>query len=318
MAHIYNLDQIKSVLADLDPIADIEAGFVAYSGGRAVVPAVGELVFENPPGEAHIKYGYIKNADFYVIKIASGFYENPERGLPPYDGLMLLFEQTSGRLAAVLLDEGHLTNVRTAAAGAVAAKYLAPSAVRRIGIIGAGVQGRMQLEFLKSVTACRDAIVWGLSQTEVADFKSDMEPAGFRVETTLNVADVLRVCNLIVTATPSRTPLVKTDLIQPGTHITAMGSDTLDKIELEPDILARADIVVSDSRSQSRTRGEVSQALRAGALPSMDSVRELGEIISNPGLRRRSDDQITVADLTGVAVQDIQIAKSVYEALRKR
>ena len=316
MPHIFNLDQIKAVLPDLDPIADIEAGFVAYSQERVVVPPVGELIFKNPPGEAHIKYGYIKDAEYYVIKIASGFYKNYEKGIPPYDGLMLLFRQDSGQLVCALLEQGHLTNVRTAAAGAVAAKYLAPTKVNRIGIVGAGVQARMQLDYLKSITPCRKVMVWGINEEELLGYKSEMEAKGYRVETTLNVDEVSPRCNLIVTATPSLRPLLKTDLIQSGTHITAMGSDTADKIELDPGILAKADIVVTDSRSQSRARGEVFQALKAGALHTMDTVRELGEIISDKGLRRVSEDQITVADLTGVAVQDIQIAKSVYEALR--
>ena len=148
MTKIFDLEQINGVLDDIDLIAYIEEGFVAYSRGEAVVPPVGEMIFEEPRGEAHIKYGFIKNDDLFVIKIASGFYDNFKLGLPTNSGLMLLFSQKTGVLESVLLDEGHLTGARTAAAGAVAAKYMAPSNVHRIGIIGAGDQGRRQLRML--------------------------------------------------------------------------------------------------------------------------------------------------------------------------
>jgi ornithine cyclodeaminase len=156
---IITIDQINEALTGLDPIRAIEEGFVAYSEGKVVVPPIGELIFENPPGETHIKYGYIVGDEYYVVKIASGFYENVRLGLPNSSGLMLLFRQQTGELAAVLLDGGHLTNVRTAAAGAVAVKYPAPERVDRIGVFGAGVQGRMQVQYLESLTDCRDLIV---------------------------------------------------------------------------------------------------------------------------------------------------------------
>jgi ornithine cyclodeaminase len=317
MADIFDLNQIKSVLKGLHPVPDIERGFVAYSQGRAVVPPVGELTFKDPPGEVHIKYGYLLNDDYYVIKIASGFHPNKESKRYKSDGLMLLFKQKTGELACALLDECHLTHVRTAAAGAVAAKYLAPSRVDCIGIFGAGIQGRMQLEYLRSITDCRKVIVWGLNQRELDDYKKDMEPLGFNVRTTLGASDIASNCNLIVTATPSTSPLLSAGQIQKGVHITAMGSDTPEKNELDPGILQKADIVVADSINQCLIRGEIHHALEAGLVERARLV-ELGNVITNKELQRSSDEQITVADLTGVAVQDIQIAKAVYRALRPR
>jgi ornithine cyclodeaminase len=227
---------------------------------------------------------------------------------------MLLFRQRTGELACVLLDECHLTNVRTAAAGAIVAKYLAPKHVHGIGIFGAGVQGRMQLEYLKPILSCRDVIVWGLNEKELDEYKKDMEPLGFKIRTTLSAGDIARNCNLIVTATPSTSPLLTADQVQKGVHITAMGSDTPEKIELDPRILQKADIVVADSISQCLIRGEIHHAIKAGLL-KQDQIVELGNVIVKKELQRSSDDQITVADLTGVAVQDIQIAKAVYRAL---
>ncbi|MFC1620466.1 ornithine cyclodeaminase family protein [Candidatus Neomarinimicrobiota bacterium] len=305
-------DQINSVLPKLDLLTAIEEGFRAYSAGEAVVPPVGELLLEK--GEVHIKYGYLRGGSYYVIKIASGFYDNPKLGLPSGNGLMLLFSQDSGELVSILLDEGYLTDVRTAIAGAIAAKYLAPPNVERIGIVGTGVQARLQLEYLKPVTSCRGVLVWGRGAEQLAHYQRDMESQGFSVEVTQDSGSVLRTCSLIVTTTPATEPLLASPDLQTGTHITAVGSDTPNKQELEPGILEKADIVVADSISQCLVRGEIHHALDSGHI-SRDEIIELGNIIVGKSARRTAPDQITVADLTGVAVQDIQIATAVYEAL---
>jgi len=314
---IFNIDEIKQALEKVNTIEAIEKGFVAYSQGKVVVPPVGEMLFSDPSGEVHIKYGYIRGEIYSVIKIASGFYENIKLGLPTGDGLMLLFSQMTGQLEGILLDEGYLTNVRTAAAGAVAAKYLAPNIIRRIGIFGAGVQGRLQLIYLKTITSCRDVMVWGINQKELDIYKKDMEKQGFNIQATMDAEDIASKCNLIVTATPSKSPLLHTSQIRPGTHITAMGSDTPEKNELDPGILEKADIIAVDSLSQSRSRGEIFQASRSGRL-DQNKIFELGNVIQQPEFHRQSEEQISVADLTGVAVQDIQISVAVFEILAKK
>jgi len=317
MTEIVELDKIKEILQNVDVIQKIEDGFVAYSQGKVVVPPVGEMIFEDPPGDCHIKYGYIKGGDYYVIKIAQGFYENPKIGLPSIDGLNILFSQKTGEIRCILLDRGHLTNVRTAAAGAVVAKYLAPKDVRKIGIFGTGVQGKMQLEYLESVTSCRDVTVWGRSQESLNNYAKAMENSNFNIETTIYSKEVTKKCNLIVTCTPSKEPLILADQIQKGTHITAMGSDTQEKQELDTTILKRADRVVVDSISQSLSRGECYQAMKDQKI-TKEKLVELGTIITDPNLQRTSDDEITIADLTGVAIQDIQISKAVFEGLKPR
>ncbi len=316
MPVVLSLAEIKQALGAIDPLPLIEKGFAAYSQGQAVVPPVGELVFDDPPGDVHIKYGYIKGDDLYVIKIASGFPDNPKRGLPSGDGLMLVFSQKTGVLEAILLDEGYLTNLRTAVAGAVVAKYLAPAKVTTVGILGAGVQGRMQLDWLKRVRSFDEAVVWGIDADELAAFRRDMDAPGLKIRTTLRAEEVAASANLIVTCTPSTRPLLKAAWIRPGTHITAVGSDTAEKQELETGILAKADRVVVDSLSQSTLRGEVYKAVGAGAI-GRERLVELGRVISDATLRRASDNEITVADLTGVAVQDIMISKAVWRAVRR-
>ena len=161
---IYNKEQILEALKGLELIEPIEKGFVEYSKGNSVVPPVGELIFDNPPGDVHIKYGYIKEDDNYVVKIASGFPNNNVIGLDSSHGVMVMFDKNSGYLKCVLHDEGHLTNVRTAIAGAISAKYLAPDNISKIGVIGTGIQAKLQLEYLSLVTNCKNGVVLGRNE----------------------------------------------------------------------------------------------------------------------------------------------------------
>ena len=311
---IIPLDQIRTALQDIDVIDEIAQGFIAYSEGRAVVPPVGELVFADPPGDVHIKYGYIKGEECYVIKIASGFPGNSDHGLPANNGMMLVFKQHTGEPMAILADQGHLTDLRTAAAGAVAARHLAPKDVTRIGILGTGTQARLQLEYLARGIECRNAVVWGRNPGAVGRYVQDMTAAGFSVEAAADPGDVAATCNLIVTTTPAKEPLLTAEQIPPGTHISAVGSDTPDKQELDAAILGRADLVVADSISQCVLRGEISHALRSGILAE-ENLLELGQIVAGNSPGRTTEDQVTIADLTGVAVQDIQIAVAVCQAV---
>ena len=311
MPAILSLEEIQAALPEVDVLAAMEKAFSDYSAQRAVVPPVGELLFSDPPGDVHIKYGYLHGDDCYVIKVASGFYHNPQLGLPTSDGLMLLFNRLTGELLAVLLDRGHLTDVRTAAAGAVAARYLAPPDPACIGVIGTGVQAELQLRFLVQVCDCKRAMVCGRSDASLEGFLQRMANSDFAIETTREAEAVAAQCSLIVTTTPARDPWLHT--IRAGTHITAVGSDTPDKQELAAPLLAGADLVVVDSLAQSRSRGEVYRARQLGALEE-GRVIELGAIVSGTADGRTGEQQVTIADLTGVATQDLEIARAIYAA----
>ncbi len=311
---IVDLQEIKEALEGIDIIPSIEAGFVAYSQGKSVVPPPGELVFDDPYGVVHLKYGYLKGEKYYVIKIASGFYDNPGSSVATNSGMMLLCSQKNGLPLALLQDKAVLTDLRTGAAGAIAAKYLAPAQVTRIGVLGAGVQGRLQVEFLHHVTPCRDVIVWGVDDRELAAYQEDLSAKGYNVDTTREAAAVGEICNLIVTCTPSHQALLQREHIRPGTHITAVGADTLGKQELDVGIVTSADLLVADSISQVIERGECQHAFGAGLIAESDLV-ELGQVISGEAPGRTDQEQITIADLTGVAVQDLKIAEAVYEAI---
>lgn len=314
MTKVWHLDEIKKVLPEIDVVEAMGCAFEAYTENRAVVPPVGELLFSDPPGDAHIKYGYIKGDRWFVIKIASGFYDNPKKGFPANSGLMLIFDAQTGLPHAVLLEEGHLTNVRTAAAGALAAKLLAPDSVNRVGVIGSGVQARMQAEMLMPITPCRQLTVYARDREKARAYANDMSAKGFSVSIADTPAALAAECNLIVTTTAAKTPVLYDCDVRPGTHITAMGSDTPEKNELSPELLAKADLVVADSIAQCSERGEIHHALKANML-SVGSVIELGALLAGAQPGRVCDDDITICDLTGVAVQDIEICKSVMSRL---
>lgn len=274
---------------------------------------MGELLFKNPPGDTHIKYGYIIGDEYYVIKVASGFYDNPTLNLPSSNGLMLLFSQKTGAVLGILLDEGHLTDLRTAAAGAIAAKYLAPSNITNIGIIGTGIQARLQLIFLAKITDCRNVIVWGRNLEKLTSYQTEMKQEGFSIQITQEIEAIASDCNLIVTTTPSTFPLLQAAQIKKGTHITAVGADSPHKQELDSRCFEKADIIVVDSIEQCIERGDTAYAIKEGVI-TQEKLVELGNMISGNSPRRTSNEQITIADLTGLAVQDIEIAKAVFEA----
>jgi ornithine cyclodeaminase len=314
---LYSLAQIRAALTQLDPISIMESAFVAYSEGRVVVPPVGEMVFSDPPGEIHIKYGYEIGAERAIVKVVSGFYNNARSGLPTRSGVLLVISQKTGVIEAVLLDEGELTDVRTAAAGAVAARYLAPKTITTIGVLGSGIQARLQVTALAGQVPCRNLIVWSRNGAHAQRYAAQMTELGYSVRIASEPRQVAECAELIITATAACSPLLQGDWIKSGTHITAMGSDTPDKQELHADVLGRADIVVVDSLDHSRTRGEAARAVAAGAL-MMSRVSELGQVIRQPQLRRQHDAQVSVADLTGVAAQDIALASAILEGLPQR
>ena len=306
-----DLPQIEQRLKGLDLVGLMEDAFAAFSRGEAVGPAPGEMLLEDPPGEVHIKYGYLTGGDTYVIKIASGFWNNPALGLSSSDGLLLVFRKTTGELMAVLNDRGRLTDLRTAAAGAVSAKHLAPAGIDAIGVLGTGIQAELQVQMLQSVRPCRNVVVWGRNPERASAYAKRMRSQDFIVDIARSSAEVAERCRLIVTATASAAPLLHWRDIRPGTHITALGADSADKQELDEAIIRNADIAVTDSRSQARSRGEIGHAY--GSTSAADRIVEIGEIVSGTVRGRSAEDQITVSAFSGLAVQDIAMAAAILK-----
>jgi len=314
---ILSRQQIEQALSIPAVLEAIEQGFIAYSQGQTVMPPVASLRFDHPPGDCHIKYGYARNGKAYVVKIASGFPDNPNISLPSGNGLMLLFDQMTGKPLAILLDEGFLTDIRTAAAGCLAAKYMAPKNISCIGIVGTGAQAYYQLKLLSHATICREVMIWGRDSAKAHRLKVHPDLFEWKIRVADSLDQLAAECNLIVTTTSSSDPLLFSYQIQPGTHITAVGADDFGKQELDPDIFTKADRIVVDSRSQCMEYGDVAHAIKMGSLKKED-LYEMGEIALDSSFQRTSEKEITVADLTGVAIQDLQIAASIFEEALKQ
>jgi ectoine utilization protein EutC len=241
--------------------------------------------------------------------MSPGFFDNPTIGLPSTSGLMVLFSARTGVLEALLLDNGYLTDIRTAAAGAVAARHLSREDSSKACIIGAGSQGALQLKALCLVRPIEQAVIWArdFSKAEALAKRLTIE-LGINVTASQDIQNAVTEADIIVTTTPASTPLVMAGWLRPGQHITAMGSDQQHKNELQSECLVLANLYVPDRQSQTEKLGELHHALNNRLIGSKVNFPELGEIVSGQKTGRSSVNNITICDLTGTGVQDTAIA----------
>jgi ectoine utilization protein EutC len=309
----------QCVSLDLAAVDLVAEAFATLARGEATMPPILSLDIAEHNGEVDIKTAYMRGFDSFAIKISSGFFDNPKIGLPSLSGMMVLLNATTGQVEALLLDNGYLTDVRTAAAGGVAAKYLAREDCSTVGVIGSGLQGRLQAQALKLVRDFEQLRIWARDRQRAQAYAAEMaEPLGVDIVVDETPEAVLRQSDIVVTTTPSRTPLIAAAWLHPGLYITAMGSDAAEKNELEPSVLVQADRFICDRRSQSLRLGELHHAVEAGVLPQDVAVDELGEVITGTRPGREGPDQVTVCDLTGTGVQDTAIALYAYRRARER
>lgn len=300
----------------LQAVAD---GFTALVAGRVMQPPIMRVDIPEHSGEVDVKTAYIKGLDSFAVKLSSGFFENYKLGLPSGSGLMLLLSAETGMLQAILLDNGYLTDVRTALAGAIAAKYLAPQEVHTVGVLGAGSQARYQLRALQLVRDFEAVKVYSKTAAHAETYAADMA-AELKVKVTpvKTAREVFADAQIVVTTTPAKSPLIKAEWLHPGLHLTAMGSDAEEKNELEPAVLARADLLACDLRSQCFRLGELHHGLTAGVISEESEVLELGQLTSGQRKGRTDEQAVTICDLTGTGVQDTAIARLAYEQARAR
>jgi ornithine cyclodeaminase len=311
---VLNESDIRSCVSmDETALEEISKGFSALAEGNATLPPILRVDVEEHHGEVDVKTAYIHGLDSFAIKIAAGFFENRKLGLPTGSGMMVLINAQTGNPLAILLDNGYLTDVRTGIAGAIAAKHLAPKEVKIVGVIGSGMQARYQIRALKLVRDFSFLMVYGIVDDEIDKYIDEIsKKLNIEVIRAESVESVVKESNLVVTTTPSKEPYLRAEWLHPGLHITCMGSDSEDKQELFPDVFAKADRIACDRKSQVFRLGELHHALEAGIVSEDDEIIELGELTSGANPGRQSEEQITVCDLTGVGVQDTQIARLAY------
>jgi len=300
-------------LLDMDScIAAVEAAFRAHAEG-ATLPA-GALGTHVADGGFHVKAaGLTRDPARYVAKINANFPGNPSRhGLPTVQGVVALFDAANGTLLA-LMDSMEITTLRTAAATAVAAKHLARSDARSLAILGCGVQGRSHLRALARVRPIERVFAWDGAHDAAEIYAREMEAElGCNVVATTSYRDVLARCDMIVTCTASRSPLLHAGDVAAGTFVAGVGADSETKQELAPDLLARSTVIV-DVLDQCARFGDLHHSLDAGAMRREDVHAELADVVGGRRAGRRSSEEITVFDSTGTALEDVAAAAIVYE-----
>ncbi|MEO3431404.1 cyclodeaminase [Pelagibius sp. CAU 1746] len=294
---------------DRDIVCCIEDAFKALATKPVIMPPVLHLEIAEANGEIDVKTAYVPGLDSLAIKMSPGFFDNPKIGLPSLNGLMVVFSAKTGLVEAILLDNGYLTELRTAAAGGVAADWLARKDARTAGIVGAGVQARLQLKALSLVRPLESALVWARDGGNAEACAQEMtEALGIPISACNDIAALCAQSDVVITTTPSNKPLIDADHLRPGLTFIAMGSDAAYKNEIAAEALAAADVYVCDRLSQVRLLGELHHAIEAGKVDAHAAFPELGEIIAGSKAGRENDRQCVLCDLTGTGVQDTAIA----------
>ncbi|MEH6633609.1 MAG: ornithine cyclodeaminase [Halopseudomonas aestusnigri] len=304
---IITLDAIQASMSKSDILNAVKEALIAHSKGQIVSPLPGQLLFDAPKGDCHIKYGYFIGGETYVVKVASGFYDNPKLGLPVNNGIMMVFSAKTGAPVCVLDDKGWLTNIRTAAAGALAAQAGAPEQISSLGIIGAGEQAELQARWSCDLLGINAINVYARSLSKAKAYAERLKQHDINVTISPDIPTLLKNCNLVITTTPSNNALIHASDVQPGTHIVAMGTDSPGKQELDAALFQRAAVIMVDDHDQCVHHGDYGHAVRGGFV-SENSDIALGTILAGEKPGRLSEEDITIADLTGIAAEDLAVA----------
>jgi len=282
-------------------IGCMREALVAQARGECDTPMPMHLDVTPVRGEVHIKASYRRGGRYFALKVASTFPENLGRGMPTGNGMMLLCSAETGEPVTLLQDEGHLTDVRTAAVAAMTAQALG-CGDRTLGILGTGIQARLQARMMALVLPLEAVWIWGRTAERVEECRRELEAAlpGVRVGVAESPAQVAGECRLIVTATASRAPLLAPGDVRPKTRIFAVGSDGPGKQELDAEILRRATLILADSAPQCRKLGELQHAPEA-----WERAMEMGAFCEHPVDAHGT----VVCDFTGLGVEDLYIAE---------
>jgi ornithine cyclodeaminase len=308
---------LRSVVhLDISAVDCVERAFAALATEAVAMPPILRLDIPEFRGEVDVKTAYVPGFEGFAIKVSPGFFDNPKLGLPSLNGLMVLFSARTGLVEALLLDNGYLTDVRTAAAGAVAARHLSRQDASVAAIFGAGMQARLQFEALMLVRPLRSARVWARDHAKAERLSAELSRQyGIEVAAIADPREAARQADIIVTTTPAEKPLLMADWLEPGQHVTAMGSDAEHKNEIDPALFSRS-TYIADRISQTRLLGELHHAIAAGVVSADQSFGELGAVIAGQTTGRTSAEEITFADLTGTGVQDTAIANLAFSRAR--
>ena len=302
---------------DIDKLLDFykivnmtKEGFKKYSEGLTLTPPYINFLIDKVDGHVHFKSGYILGDKYFTLKYSGGFWENEKKNIPVDNGLFLVFDSETGIPVCLINDGGNLTNYRTGVAGAIATKLLARENSKIITVIGTGVQAREQIKALMKLMDIEYLKVWGRNKNNAEKYANDMKQLypNLKIENYNNIQDSIDSADIIITTTYSNKPLLKSEWIKPGMHITAVGACGPNMQELDETIFKKAK-VFADSKEMCSLNGEIGYAIRNKIIEQKD-VREIGELI---GGYNRNDEDITVVDLVGLGFQDAIVGSYIYE-----
>jgi ornithine cyclodeaminase len=295
-------EDVRRCLEGSDVLGAVRAALLASARGEVRSP--GTMAFDfGERGDVHVKGAHLEGTGDWTVKLATGFYGNADRGLPTVSGMSLLASAETGVPLAIVLDGGHLTDVRTAAAGTLAIEALGPAELEQVGIVGCGTQARTQLESLARTRRPGRVVAFGRDRSKAERYAAEMaERLGLEVEGTDDPRRAVEGAQVVLTVTPSRRFLVEADWVEPGATVVAVGADMPGKQELEPRLVEGAALVVSDDPEQAAAAGELQHA------PGVrERARSLGDVLASPPAR----EGVAVVDLTGLGAEDAAIASLV-------
>jgi ornithine cyclodeaminase/alanine dehydrogenase-like protein (mu-crystallin family) len=308
---VFSAAEIRAKVKLADLLEPNRLAFRAYSSQQAQ----NAISFLAPNGgEVHIKSGFMQDGAIFAVKVSAGFAGNAAAGLPVWDGMIAVFDASTGQPIAILQDEGILTDWRTAIAGAIATQALAGK-TQTLGILGTGLQGYFQPLAHALVCDFEQLLIWGRNthKAQALAARLQAELPKVKVEVCTDPEALVRQSDAVITATASRTPLIQSQWLRAGQHITAIGADASGKLELAPEVLQRADVIVVDSLEVNQKYGDVAAALESGVMTGVNG--ELGQLLERQIVGREHLEQITVAKLVGLGVQDVATAAAALVAL---
>jgi len=309
--------EVKQLIDMTAVLKVVENAFKLHGRNLVQMPAKIYLHLNKYDGDFRAMPAYIERMEACGIKWVNVHPRNRRFGLPAVMAIIILSNPQNGFPLAIM-DGTLITNLRTGAAGGIAAKYLARKDSSVVGLVGCGVQARTQLLALKELFEIKSVYIWGKDSACIKRFLKDTKSFGLNIKAKDKISDCVKDADIVITTTPVRSPIVKSEWIKPGTHINAVGADAKGKEELEPALLKRAKIIVDDQR-QAIHSGEINVPISCGIIKSKDIYATLGEVLIAKKKGRVSPGEITIFDSTGLAIQDVAVANLVYKrALKKK
>ena len=316
---LVSLAEIQSAVSFGNAIEAVRSGFIASAEGKVTLPDPMQLLFHSGSdellGDCHVKTAQSNDLPYFVIKVATGFYSNPTVGLPVNNGMLLVMSAETGQPLALLQDDGWLTQVRTAAAGALAAGVKPIVGHETLGIVGTGTQAMLQAKAISQHLKLKRVFIYGRSSKKAQVLVDQLNEEGLEASRAVSVKELCHASSIVVTTTPATEPVISLSDMPRQLHIIAVGADSPGKVELDPAILAKADVIMTDSHTQCLAHGDFGAAVRAGEIEANSDMSFTGLLAGLEDTDKVTQCNLSVVDLTGLGVQDLAMATMVMESL---